>query len=225
LERSFDGIVQVAQERVHALAARLASGEDTVRLAYAESVRKVTDLHERRARKLANLAHLRVLRPGPLLYQGTALVHPMENTSAANLMRRDDAIEAIAMAVTMEHERMHGWHPTDVSKAYDGSGFDIRSIGPADENGVRPVKRIEVKGRAADNQDVMLTPNEWLQAHRHGETYWLYVVWACSSDKPRLLTIQDPAVALASATHELNEVKGYRISADALADNDVPAKI
>lgn len=225
LERSFDGIVQVAQERVHALAARLASGEDTARLAYAESVRKVTDLHERRARKLANLAHLRVLRPGPLLYQGTALVHPTENTATANLMRRDDAIEAIAMAVVTEHERACGWYPTDVSKAYDGSGFDIRSIGPADENGVRPVKRIEVKGRAADNQDVMLTPNEWLQAHRHGDTYWLYVVWACSSDKPRLLTIQDPAVALASATRELNEVKGYRIFADALADKDTPAKI
>ena len=88
-------------------------------------------------------------------------------------------------------EREHGWEPTDVSKLHDGSGFDIRSVGPEDANGQRAVRRIEVKGRAADNQPVELTPNEWVQAGRHRDTYWLYVVWNAKTE-PRLLTSARP---------------------------------
>jgi len=133
----------------------------------------------------------------PVSYLGTAIVMPAEDVRVAALMRRDDEVERIAMQEAMRHERERGWEPEDVSALHDGSGFDIRSLGPADEYGRRPVRRIEVKGRAGMNEPVALTTNEWLQAHRHGDSYWLYVVWGCKTGKTRLLTIQDPASKLA----------------------------
>jgi hypothetical protein len=144
------------------------------------------------------------------------MVSPLADPNVQHLMRRDDAVEAVAMQVAMHHERERGWEPTDVSHDYDGSGFDIRSMGPVDAADVRQVRRIEVKGRSGDLQDIMLTPNEWLQAHRHGPSYWLYVVWDCATASPCLLTIQDPAQVLGGAVHELLEVKGYRVAAEAL---------
>ncbi|HZS92984.1 MAG TPA: helicase-related protein [Chloroflexota bacterium] len=216
LKRSFDELLKVAQQRAVALNIRVMDGEDTARLARDEAIRRVTELQERCDRKNAELAHLRVLRPGPVLYRGSALVRPVTDPSIAHLMRRDDEVEAIAMAIVLEYERSRGWAPEDVSRANDGSGFDIRSIGPVDHDGLPAIRRIEVKGRAFAHQDVMLTPNEWLQAHRHGPTYWLYVVYDCASNKPRLLTIQNPAEALAADTQQLIEVKGYRIAAEAI---------
>lgn len=63
------------------------------------------------------------------------------------------------------------------------------------------------------NEPVALTTNEWLQAHRHGETYWLYVVWGCKTGERQLLTIQDPARKLAREAQPLTVVKGYLLEA------------
>jgi hypothetical protein len=122
------------------------------------------------------------------------------------------------MEYVMVHERSRGWEPYDVSKLHDGSGFDIRSLGPADEEGRRAVRRIEVKGRAPVHGEVILTPNEWLQARRHRESYWLYVVSGCGSGREQLRTIQDPAARLKDVAQELTVVKGYRIPGAALAN-------
>ena len=99
----------------------------------------------------------------------------------------------------------------------DGSGFDIRSLGPADRYGKRPVRRIEVKGRSGYNQPVVLTTNEWLQAQRHTDSYWLYVVWGCGQGQtPQLLDpIQNPAARLARQAQPI--IKHYLIPADALS--------
>ena len=75
--------------------------------------------------------------------------------------------------------------------------------------------RIEVKARASDEQFIQLTSNEWLQAQRHGDTYWLYIVWNCAHE-PRLLTIQNPAQKLAYAVQQQIVIEGYRVSGDAL---------
>ena len=87
-----------------------------------------------------------------------------------------------------------GSRPTS-RRLRDGSGFDIRSVGPEDEHGIRPVRRIEVKGRAGDDLPVELTPNEWVQAGRHRDTFWLYVVWNAKTE-PRLMRVQDPVRSL-----------------------------
>jgi hypothetical protein len=130
-------------------------------------------------------------------------------------MHRDDEVERAAMEYVMAWEREQGWEPTDVSKLHDGSGFDIRSVGPEDASGKRPVRRIEVKGRAGQNLPVELTPNEWIQAGRHRESFWLYVVWNAKTE-PRLLRVNDPVSTLKGSVEELKVVNGYRVSADAI---------
>ena len=70
--------------------------------------------------------------------------------------------------------------------------------------------------RLREDEPVVLSPNEWLQARRHGDTYWLYVVWGCKTEEKRLLPIPNPAKALARDAEKLVVVKGYLLSADAL---------
>jgi len=216
LEKSFTASIRAQQDRWAALAARVAAGEEAAKLARDEALKRVEELEARLRDKLAELDHLRVLRPGPVTYLGTAVVRPAEDERVATLMRRDDEVERAAMEMAMAHERERGWEPEDISRRRDGSGFDIRSLGPADEYGRRPVRRIEVKGRAGHDEPVVLTPNEWLQARRHGDTYWLYVVWGCKTGEPRLLTIQNPARVLARQAQPLTVVKGYLLPAEAI---------
>ncbi|HEU5377385.1 MAG TPA: DUF3883 domain-containing protein, partial [Ktedonobacteraceae bacterium] len=90
--------------------------------------------------------------------------------------------------------------------------------------GRRPIRRIEVKGRAGIHEPVLLTPNEWLQARRHGSSYWLYVVWGCRTPgQEQLLKIPDPALRLANRAQQLTVVKGYHIPAEAIAEATDPA--
>ncbi len=63
---------------------------------------------------------------------------------------------------------------------------------------------------------VELTPNEWVQAGRHRESFWLYVVWRAKTTDPRLLRIQDPVASLAGSVEELKAVNGYRVAAEAI---------
>ena len=218
LTKSFDESIRVARQKWSTLAARVAAGEEVAKLARDEALKRAEELEARKERKLKDLERLRVVRPGKVTYLGTALVQPAEESEIARLMRRDDEVEKIAMQAAMSYERSQGWEPEDVSNLRDGSGFDVRSLGPAPEAGARRVRRIEVKGRSSDRGDVVLTRNEWLQAKRHGETYWLYVVWGCGGSAQQLVRIQNPAEALKQQTQELVEVKGYRVPAGAISD-------
>jgi heptaprenylglyceryl phosphate synthase len=112
----------------------------------------------------------------------------------------------------MAYERGRGWQPENISKNHDGSGFDIRSIDPR----TGAIRRIEVKARAGEGAFVELTPNEWLQARRHSDTYWLYIVWNCGN-KPYVITIQNPAQTLASVIQEQVVIEGYRVPGEAIA--------
>lgn len=216
LEESFELSVNKARNSWLALAQRVEKGEDAARLARDEAHRRLDAIEQRRKDKLEGLNLLEVVLPGRLRYLGTAVVDPTAEPVSPG-MRRDDEIEAAAMKAAMSYERECGWEPTDVSKHHDGSGFDIRSLGPEDQNGKRPVRRIEVKGRAREGMDVELTPNEWRQAARHRETYWLYVVWnARDGERARLKRIQDPSASLARDIEELREVRGYRVPAGAI---------
>ncbi len=201
---------------------RVQKGDEAARLARDEADRRQKELRMHLREKLAELDRLQVVREGVVRYIGTALVVPIAQTSLAAQLEqrnnittselvRDDAIEQVGMDYVMNYEREQGRQPEDISKNYDGSGFDIRSTDPRSGE----LRRIEVKSRAGEGEFVELTPNEWLQARRHGESYWLYVVWNCASE-PYLITIQNPAQALANVIQEQVVIEGYRVPGEAI---------
>ncbi len=219
LKRTFDSLIRATDRKYLDLADRVASGETSYRIARDEAARRVEELEARQRQKLDDLKHLRVLRPGPIRYLGSAEVRPAAlptlTADSRAAMHSDPEVERRAMDYVLQHEQDRGWNPEDISQRHDGSGFDIRSVGSADEYGRRPVRRIEVKGRSGYNVPVALSPNEWLQAGRHGQTYWLYVVWGAGEGQtPQLLTIQNPAARLADRSQPI--IKHYLLPADAL---------
>ena len=48
---------------------------------------------------------------------------------------------------------------------------------------------------------VELTANEWRQAANHRDRYWLYVVYHCDTDEPRLYPCRDPFGNLIANSH------------------------
>jgi hypothetical protein len=111
----------------------------------------------------------------------------------------------------MEYERGRGWTPEYVGDLRDGSGFDVRSVGPENE-----VRRIEVKGRGGADATVILTPNEWTQARRHRSSYWLYVVIGCNADEPQLVRVRDPFSRIGKSAERLTVVKGFVLPGEAV---------
>src|SRR3989442_1459131 len=221
--RMFAEQIKRVQYRYMQLYQRVQKGDENARLARDEADRRQKELRIRQREKLAELDRLQVVREGVVRYMGSALVVPIAQTSLAAQLEeqsnitsgelvRDDRIEQAGMDYVMNYEREHDRQPEDISKNHDGSGFDIRSTDPLSGE----VRRIEVKARAGEGEFVELTPNEWLQAHRHGASYWLYVVWNCA-DQPHLITIQNPAQVLANVIQEQVVIEGYRVPGEAIA--------
>lgn len=213
LRKAMESAIRDAQQAQMTLAAKVAAGDESYRVARDSAAKKVRDLEERFKKKQDELSYLKLVRPGRVTFLGTALVYPApDDVAGMPGMKNDPEVEAFAMEWVMNYERDRGWEPEDISKNKDGSGFDIRSVGPVDlETGMAPVRRIEVKGRAQKNEEVSLTSNEWRKAQQLGETYWLYVVWGCKTDQPQLLMIQNPARVFAGDAKEVEEVTRYLI--------------
>ena len=114
------------------------------------------------------------------------------NGSAPDAERKKE-IEMAGMRVAMEHERARGWKPEDVSEAGHG-GFDVRSMQFSEEDGRHTGTRyIEVKARSRTGK-IRITRNEWMQARKYGDEYWLYIVTEAGTDEPRLSArLQNPA--------------------------------
>jgi hypothetical protein len=216
VERSFHELIKRRRNDWAALAARVAGGDDEYKLARDTAQRALEETERRRESKLAELRHLEVMRPGPATFVGSAVVSPVSDPDVARISRSDAEVERIAVQVAMDYEEQRGWRPLYIGDFKDGSGFDIRSISPADDDGHRDIRRIEVKGRGTSDATVVLSPNEWTQARRHGESYWLYVVTDCRSDAPRLLRVQDPFRRLQQRAERLTVVKGFVLPADAV---------
>jgi Domain of unknown function (DUF3883) len=217
LKRAMEAAIKEAKSVQMRLAGKVAGGDETYRVARDQAQKKVRNLEERYKARQGELDYLQIVRPGRVRYLGVALVSPVPAEINQPGMRNDPEVEAFAMKYVMEYEVSRGWIPEDVSKNHDGSGFDIRCVGPVDpETGFVPVRRIEVKGRAADHQDVSLTSNEWRKAQQLGDSYWLYVVWGCKTGAPRMITIQNPARALQGDIKEIKQVTRYIIGADAI---------
>jgi superfamily II DNA or RNA helicase len=212
VERSFHELIRRRREDWSRLAARVAEGAEEFRFARDEAQRQLEETERRREQKLAELRHLEVLRPGPALHLGSAVVSPVRDESVARIARRDPEVEQRAIEIALAYEREQGWTPEYVGDLRDGSGFDIRSVGPGTE-----VRRIEVKGRGGgDDATVILSPNEWTQARRHRSSYWLYVVTGCSGEAPRLLRVRDPFGRLGKAAERLTVVKGFVLPGEAV---------
>ncbi len=220
LRESMEAQGKVLERKWSELDERVYRGEDAARFARDEADRRLKDLLARREQKLAAFEQLGIVRPGPLVYLGTALVGPPAGLEgpAVDAMRNDKEVELAAMAWAMEHEREVGWDPEDVSHHRDGRGFDIRSV-RRDPYGVEvEVRRIEVKGRAARAGDVALCRTEWIAAHRHGNTFWLYVVYGAGSGAERGVLIQDPATRLGDKIEEVTRVTTYYVPGQAIEE-------
>ena len=212
LEKAMTTAIRDAESKYYALAGKVMKGDDSFRVARDRAQNKVTQLKESYKIKKEELGHLKIVRPGRVTYLGSALVCPPIPDQIFEGMRNDPEVETIAMAYVMNYERQRGWTPEDVSQLRDGSGFDIRSVGPVDETTqTSSIRRIEVKGRAQMGQSVSLTKNEWQRAKQLGDSYWLYVVWGCNTGNPHLITIQDPARSLGNDVREVKQVTRYII--------------
>ena len=197
---------------------RVYRGEESARLARDEAERRLSDLERRQREKLHGFEQLGIVKPGPVLYLGTALVGPPYALDEADrdAMRNDPAVERAAMDWAIEEERRAGWEPEDVSAARDGSGFDIRSVRRGGDGRVQEVRRIEVKGRGPSRGDVSLCRTEWISAHRHGDSYWLYVLYGATADQPRGVKVQNPVRVFGDSVRKVTTVIAYHIPAEAV---------
>ncbi|XYI02068.1 helicase-related protein [Sorangium sp. So ce1128] len=145
---------------------------------------------------------LRVVRREAELFDVTSvemLVHALVvPTSAPEDRRRQDAeVERVAMEVVRIHEeaagaRVEDVHTPELAKKAglpDFPGFDLLSLRPDGE------RDIEVKGRAGIGT-VELSENEWARAATLRDRYWLYVVFDCATERPRLWLVRDPFAKL-----------------------------
>ncbi len=223
LTRSFEARIGAVEKRVMALRVREASGETEVALARQRAEAELADLHRARRDRLSGLDRLTIARNGPVRHLATLLVLPPEmaeipiDESFSVSETRDREVELAAMRVVLEYEQARGWEPIDISHI-KGPGFDIRSLGPADPaTGMRPVRRIEVKGRQR-GQPIRLTRNEWLKARQLAESYWLYVVWNPTEQGATPAAIQNPGHVLEYAAREVKVVSQWEVSAEAIAN-------
>ncbi len=133
-----------------------------------------------------------LIAPGEVTFLAHALVVPSSDPEEKK--RYDADVEAIAMQWVRSYEEALGATVHDVSTAEQAlaagleawPGFDLLSRRASGEE-----LAIEVKGRAGIG-DVELTENEYIRACNLRDRYWLYVVFECAKDAPRLLRVKDP---------------------------------
>jgi len=221
LVRSFDARIRAAQDRVMSLRARESQAPEMA-LARQRAESDLADLEATRRERLASLDNLKIARSGPVRHLATALVLSPDASVEAQIrdlaeeldpdLRRRSELAAEDFVVAWEESQ--GW--TCERVGHLKLGFDIRSLGPADAaSGWRPVRRIEVKGRAR-GQPVRLTTNEWYFACNNPDTFWLYVVWDPLSSKPEIQRVKNPATVLDYAKREIVAARFYEIPAEAI---------
>ncbi len=122
------------------------------------------------------------------------VVRPEDVAGLETIERFDEAVEEIAVRIAADWERQLGAQVQDVSKPVlaraaglpDWPGFDLLSTLPGGGQ-----RCIEVKGRSA-RSSVPVENNEWAQACKLGDQYWLYAVLECATPAPELFRVQNP---------------------------------
>ena len=112
------------------------------------------------------------------------------------------------MRVVMDYEAARGCQVYDVHEqnlGYDVTSLDLKS---------GELRLIEVKGLAAADGDILLTPNERRVAEDRRECYWLYVVTNCAGQPQLQQPYADPAKL---QWQEESKVQHYRLSVNIIA--------
>ena len=178
------------------------------RLAQAEN--RHDELQARRQRRRDELK-----RQSSVTLQGVArittalaLPHPEREAPEIGNLRPDAATERTAMRVVMDYEAARGCQVYDVHEqnlGYDVTSLDLKS---------GELRLIEVKGLAAADGDILLTPNERRVAEDRRECYWLYVVTHCAGQPQLQEPYPDPAKL---QWQEESKVQHYRLSVNVIA--------
>ncbi len=139
--------------------------------------RRVRELEHRLERRMRELDEEQKLNPMPPVVIGGALVVPaslLGSAPAPGLFGKDrERIERAAMDAVMGIEKALGNAPEDVSES--NCGYDVESVS-TDENGVKHMRFIEVKGRTAGAGTVTVTRNEIIVAQNSPESFILAIV-------------------------------------------------
>ena len=207
LQRLDDEIGRAAEEverGVKGAAGRLARVETRHAEVAARRERRRNELKRQRAVTLQGVERLA---------SALVLPHPERESPQVRRLRPNPETEMTAMRVAMAYEAARGCKVTDVHEK--NLGYDITSFNP--ESG--ELRLIEIKGLAAREGTILLTPNERRVAEDRRDCYWLYVVTNCA-DKPMLEEpIFDPA---GRPWREVRKVQHYYLKVDALTQ---PLKI
>ncbi|HOI74479.1 MAG TPA: helicase-related protein [Syntrophales bacterium] len=155
--------------------------------------RQQRQLAERRDQALAVLhREPDLIAPEAVQFIAHALVVP--SSDREEIRQHDVQVEQEAMRIVQAFEEAAGARVIDIHTPElarnaglpDNPGFDLLSVRPGDE-----MRAIEVKGRA-ETGDVEVTENEWAKACNMRNGYWLYAVFDCATQEPRLIRVQDP---------------------------------
>ncbi len=183
--RSLEQLILESQARLIDYETRRAQGQPVPHMEIINEQRRQEELLARKQALENQIRRQTSLLPSPP--KVISVIRVLAQPVVDDELRSDAEIEAIGMRVAMDYERQRGRAPEDVSS--QNLGYDIRST---DLDG--SLRYIEVKARATTGS-VVLTPNEWLMAHRLGGQYWLYIVENAATE-PVLYTLQNPAAKL-----------------------------
>jgi superfamily II DNA or RNA helicase len=146
-------------------------------------------LCRRRERRVEELERQQALALHAVERIASALIlpHPERERPELSNLHPSKETEDAAMRVAMEYERAQGRAVADVHEK--DLGYDLTSL----DTKSGELRLIEVKGLAASEGEIILTPNEHRVAEDRRDCYWLYVVTECGTDTPRLKPVEDPA--------------------------------
>jgi hypothetical protein len=153
------------------------------------AIDKHDELCRRRDRRREELERQKALHLEGVERFAAALVlpHPERERPDLRNLRPNPETEGTAMRVAMEYERGAGRAVADVHEK--DLGYDLTSL----DTRTGELRLIEVKGLAASEGEIILTPNEHRVAEDRRDCYWLYIVTGCDSGSPRLSPVADPA--------------------------------
>ena len=175
----------------------------------AKAEERHSELWARRERRREELARQRALSLQAVERLTSALVlpHPESNKPEIRNLRPNPETEAVAMRVAIAHEKQAGRAVADVHE--QNLGYDLTSL----DTQSGELRLIEVKGLAASEGPIIVTPNEHRVAEDRRDCYWLYVVTDCATEQPKLKAHKDPA---RFGWREVAQVAHYTLPAGAL---------
>ena len=173
----------------------------------AQAENRHSEVLNRRERRRTELVQQRslTLQGVEKLTSILVLPHPGGDDPEVKKLRSNTETEMTAMNVVMEHERAQGKQVYDVHEK--NLGYDVTSLDLV----TGELRLIEVKGLAAENGTILLTPNERRVAEDRRDCYWLYIVTNCAGEPVMREPVQDPAKF---PWHEVSKVQHYWLQVD-----------